>query len=333
MKSSPDTSLHILIVEDNRTQAEYLRHLLEKRGHQVTVSNNGFEALEKIEEQRPDIILTDVMMPDMDGYTLCKNVKQHEKFHDIPIILVTHLYSPVDVIKGLEAGADNFIIKPYDPEYIFSRIAGIMQAKERPGTEEPIQPLDVVFSSEVHTIASSRMQILNILLSTYETAVKNNSELQVAHERLHYTNAQLQKLVEDLEQTNESLHLKNLERGRLETALAAAHEKIDTLSEALKLVYQIRMEPADEILSQQASLPDAGVEVITAATHLHAGVTALKNTGQYIRSGSMPEIFILWRSFLPNMPVSKSSFLLPIEMKKDSPYPPLRPEPGSAVLL
>ena len=76
MKSSPDTSLHILIVEDNRTQAEYLRHLLEKRGHQVTVSNNGFEALEKIEENRPDIILTDVMMPDMDGYTLCKKVKQ-----------------------------------------------------------------------------------------------------------------------------------------------------------------------------------------------------------------------------------------------------------------
>ena len=59
MNTQYNSRLHILIVEDNRTQAEYLRHLLEKRGHQVTVSNNGFEALEKIEENRPDIILTD----------------------------------------------------------------------------------------------------------------------------------------------------------------------------------------------------------------------------------------------------------------------------------
>jgi len=300
MKSNPDTSLHILIVEDNRTQAEYLRHLLEKRGHQVTVSQNGFEALERIEEKRPDIILTDVMMPDMDGYTLCKTVKQHEKFHDIPVILVTHLYSPVDVIKGLEAGADNFIIKPYDPEYIFSRITGIMQAKNHPGTQEPVQPLDVVFSSEVHTIASSRMQILNILLSTYETAVKNNSELQVAHERLHYTNAQLQKLIEDLEQTNESLHLKNLERGRLETALAAAHEKIEILSEALKQIYQIRVQPADEILSVQASLPDVGEGISTASSHLHAGMIALKNTRQYIRTGTMPRTWLGIRNSINN---------------------------------
>ncbi|ABD42444.1 response regulator receiver domain protein (CheY-like) [Methanospirillum hungatei JF-1] len=300
MKSNPDTSLHILIVEDNRTQAEYLRHLLEKRGHQVTVSQNGFEALERIEEKRPDIILTDVMMPDMDGYTLCKTVKQHEKFHDIPVILVTHLYSPVDVIKGLEAGADNFIIKPYDPEYIFSRITGIMQAKNHPGTQEPVQPLDVVFSSEVHTIASSRMQILNILLSTYETAVKNNSELQVAHERLHYTNAQLQKLIEDLEQTNESLHLKNLERGRLETALAAAHEKIEILSEALKQIYQIRVQPADEILSVQASLPDVGEGISTASSHLHAGMIALKNIRQYIRTGTMPRTWLGIRNSINN---------------------------------
>jgi len=288
MRSSPEKSLHILVVEDNRTQAEYLRQLLEKRECVVTVSGNGFDALEKIEEKKPDIILTDVMMPDMDGYTLCKTVKNHEKFHDIPIILVTHLYSPVDVIKGLEAGADNFIIKPYDPEHIFSRISGIMQAKEHPGIKEQNQPLDVVFSSEVHTIASSRIQILNILLSTYETAVRNNSELQVAHERLHYTNAQLQKLVEDLELTNESLHMKNQERNRLETALAAAHEKIENISEALKHICQKSIQPADELLSNQASQPDACDDIFRASAYLNAGMTALNNTRQYIMTATMP---------------------------------------------
>jgi CheY-like chemotaxis protein len=292
MKTGPDRSLQILIVEDNRTQAEYLRHLLEKKGHQVTVSNNGYEALEKLELARPDIILTDVMMPDMDGFTLCKTIKSNEIFRDIPVILVTHLYSPVDVIKGLEAGADNFIIKPYDPEYIFSRIAGIMQAKEHPGPEESNPPLDVVFSSEVHTIASSRMQILNILLSTYETAVKNNSELQVAHERLHYTNAQLQKLVEDLEQTNESLHLKNLERGRLETALNAAQQKIETLSEALRLVCQTRLHPAEELLLHQISSSTASQEITDAVSHLHAGLVALTNSRQYLKAATGPRTWL-----------------------------------------
>lgn len=292
MKTGPDRSLQILIVEDNRTQAEYLRHLLEKKGHQVTVSNNGNEALEKLKLARPDIILTDVMMPDMDGFTLCKTIKSHETYRDIPVILVTHLYSPVDVIKGLEAGADNFIIKPYDPEYIFSRIAGIMQAKEHPAPEESDQPLDVIFSSEVHTIASSRMQILNILLSTYETAVKNNSELQVAHERLHYTNAQLQKLVEDLEQTNESLHQKNLERGRLETALTAAQQKIEMLSEALRLVCQTRLHPAEELLRRQLSSSTVSQEITDAASHLHAGLVALTNSRQYLTAATVPRSWL-----------------------------------------
>ena len=163
-----------------------------------------------------------------------------------------------------------------------------MQAKEHPGIKEQNQPLDVVFSSEVHTIASSRIQILNILLSTYETAVRNNSELQVAHERLHYTNAQLQKLVEDLEQTNESLHLKNQERNRLEAALDAANEKIGKVSHALKNIYRNCIQPADKLLSNQATQPDACDDIIKASAYLSAGMTALNNTRQYIMTATMP---------------------------------------------
>jgi len=286
MTPRPDTSYHILIVEDNRTQAEYLRHILEKKGHQVMVSTNGIEALEMIEAEKPDLILTDVMMPDMDGYKLCETIKNHKRYHDIPVILVTHLYSPVDVIRGLEAGADNFIIKPYDPESIFSRIAGIMQAAACP-SEEQNQPLDVVFSSEVHTISSSRIQILNILLSTYETAVKNNSELQVAHERLHYTNAQLQKLVDDLEKTNESLQLKNLERTRLEAALTAAQKKNEIIAHLVAIVHEW-LQPAYDQLMRETLISDANEMVTHASSHLHAGIVALENCRQYLKMATMP---------------------------------------------
>lgn|GEM_PF-560035 len=290
MKSNPDPSLQILIVEDNRTQAEYLRHLLEKKGYLVASANNGFEALEKIKEKKPDIILTDVMMPDMDGYTFCKRVKQHKNTSDVPVILVTHLYSPVDVIKGLEAGADNFIIKPYDPENIFSRISSIMQMQDLPKQDANLPPLDVVFSSEIHTITSSRMQILNILLSTYETAVKNNSELQVAHERLHYTNAQLQRLVEDLEQKNESLTLKNLERDRLETALNTSNEKIETVSKALKQILHAQVEQAGKTLSEVRGqeLPQIK-QLDLAGSFIENSLITLQNTRHYLKSGTLPK--------------------------------------------
>ncbi|HPP77566.1 response regulator, partial [Methanospirillum sp.] len=70
-----NSSVHILVVEDNRTQGEYLRYLLEKEGYPVIITTNGKEALESIQKRRPHLILTDVMMPEMDGYELCSTIK------------------------------------------------------------------------------------------------------------------------------------------------------------------------------------------------------------------------------------------------------------------
>lgn len=294
--TSEISPLDILIVEDNRTQAEYLRHILEKNGHHVISAGNGNEALERVKESTPDIILTDIMMPDMDGYELCHTIKQNKETSSIPVVLITHLYSPEDVIKGLEVGADNFIIKPYEPEYIFSRINSIMQSKNHPDVDSNILPLDVVFSSEVHTISSSRTQILNILLSTYETAVKKNSELQVAHERLHYVNAQLQKAVEDLQHTNETLHLKNLERGRLEVSLSIAIEKLDLLSEITSQILHSQVERASGLLEtvvkdKDVSSSSSWSSISDAYSTIRTCVIALRHTRTYQRNGVNPKVW------------------------------------------
>lgn len=222
----PRTSTQkILVVEDNRTQAESLRYILEKGGHEVVIAADGQEGLESIEKHHPDIVLTDVIMSPMDGYELCRRIKENPATKSIPVILVTYLYNPSDVIKALEYGADNFIIKPYDADWIYSRIIGTLESAVQAQKEVISDPLKVSFSNHKYEIRSGRMQILNILLSTYETAIKNNCELQVADERLHYLNAQLQKAVSDLKQANEELHNKNIERGRLETALVRSNKK------------------------------------------------------------------------------------------------------------
>jgi DNA-binding response OmpR family regulator len=219
------STLKILVVEDNRTQAESLRYILEKGGHEVVIAADGMEGLERIKVQRPDLVLTDVIMSPVDGYELCRRIKENPETSSIPVILVTYLYNPSDVIKALEYGADNFIIKPFDADCIYSRITNTIQAIRGAGQEQSADPLDVSFSNHQYTIRSGRIQILNILFSTYETAIKNNYELQVADERLHYLNAQLQKAVSDFKQANEELHKKNVERGRLETALDRSNKK------------------------------------------------------------------------------------------------------------
>ena len=220
----------ILVVEDNRTQAEYLRFILKKAGYHVNIASNGYEALDLITSQRPDIVLTDIIMPEMDGYQLCKTIKGDEKTSDIPVILVTHLYDPVDVIKGLESGADNFIIKPYDPECIQQRISSTFENRTLRSHTSFNEPILVTFSCQNHTIFADRVQILNILLSTYEIAVKNYKELQRTDDKLNILNDQLQQTIEELQQSNDELFQENIERKKIEDALAVANNKLQLMA-------------------------------------------------------------------------------------------------------
>src|SRR5882757_6222650 len=104
-----NSDIEILIAEDSATQAEQLRFLLEDKGYTVTVTSNGKEALAAANVRKPTLIISDIVMPEMDGYTLCKKIKTDEKLKDIPVIIVTSLMNLQDIVMGLECGADNFI--------------------------------------------------------------------------------------------------------------------------------------------------------------------------------------------------------------------------------
>ncbi len=101
----------ILIVEDSKTQALGLHNLLVENDYEVSVAFDGLEAQAYLEKFFPDIIITDVVMPDISGYELCRIIRNNERTKNIPIILLTSLASPEDIIEGLKSGADNFIIK------------------------------------------------------------------------------------------------------------------------------------------------------------------------------------------------------------------------------
>ena len=113
MDTEAHSDIGILIAEDSRTQAEQLRFLLEQHGYPVRVTADGKQALQAARAQKPALLISDIMMPEMNGYELCKAMKSDDALKDVPVILVTGLSDPQDVIRGLECGADNFILKPY----------------------------------------------------------------------------------------------------------------------------------------------------------------------------------------------------------------------------
>lgn len=199
------TDSDILVIEDSPTQADLLRLMLEKHDFRVRVARNGGEALTMLEERKPEIIITDVIMPDMDGYVLCCMIKGEERFRDIPVIILTSLSDPHDVIKGLESGADNFVTKPCDEEYLLARIQHLRLDRDKPRCISIPEFMHISIDGRDYTISSDRRQILNLFLSTYEAAYHKNLELRKAKNELRELNARLESANKELEAANQEL--------------------------------------------------------------------------------------------------------------------------------
>jgi signal transduction histidine kinase len=191
--------VHILIAEDSATQAQRLRHILEQQGYRVTVAGNGRLALEAARRDRPALIISDIVMPEMTGYELCRHLKQDVGLSETPVILVTTLSDPQDVIRGLECRADNFILKPYDAEQLLRRIQFVLVNSHMRPNDESGMGLEIVFSGQRHFITADRLQILNLLLSTYEAAMQRNEELSSTRDALRQSNTELQEMTRQLE--------------------------------------------------------------------------------------------------------------------------------------
>lgn len=117
-----DQTGHVLVVDDEETNRELLRDLLEEQGHQVTEAENGEQALQKVKENPLDVILLDVMMPGLDGFEVCRRLKGDPETAPIPVLLVTALTERSDRLTGIEAGANDFISKPVDTQDVIFRV-------------------------------------------------------------------------------------------------------------------------------------------------------------------------------------------------------------------
>lgn len=151
-------SMKILIADDDRNIVELLRLYIEKEGYTTVTASNGKEAIETFNKSKPDLIILDVMMPEADGWQVCKEIR---KTSNVPIIMLTAKGETIDKVLGLELGADDYMVKPFETKELMARIKAVLrrsEAKEKSDNEE------VVFQNLCVNLANYELKLNGTIL-------------------------------------------------------------------------------------------------------------------------------------------------------------------------
>ena len=203
----------VVIAEDSRVQARVLQQRLIAAGYDAHVGLDGELALELVKQMKPDIVISDIEMPKMNGYELCSAMKQSPELKRIPVILLSTLNDAEDIIRGLAARADNYITKPYETNYLIARIEDLLSNPIGEIDDDPTDTTAVTLGGQVYQVSAGRQQTLNLLISVFENAVEKNKELHrsnehlvMAKEKLAAWNTQLESLNSQLSELNQRMN-------------------------------------------------------------------------------------------------------------------------------
>ena len=152
----------ILAVDDITTNIMLLKAVLSRAKYKIVTASGGFEALQKVAELNPDLILLDIMMPDLDGYEVLKRLKANPAHEDIPVIFLTALHNPEDIVKGFKFGASDYISKPFNHEELITRVAHHIYLaaaqrtilQQRDELQETVEARDKMYSVIAHDLRS-----------------------------------------------------------------------------------------------------------------------------------------------------------------------------------
>jgi two-component system sensor kinase FixL len=214
----------ILIVEDSPTQAQRLQLVLESENIIVAAAPNAETALQYLQRESFDMVISDIVMPGISGYELCRRIKQGPGGRDLPVILLSTLSDPMDIIRGLECEADNFITKPYETEQLIARVRTVLENKDARSRGKLAFGVEVIFLGKKFVISSEKEQILDLLISTFEDIVRTNRGLQQSKAELAAAKEEIEAYAHDLERRVRERTAELFEQQRqLAQAQAIAH--------------------------------------------------------------------------------------------------------------
>lgn len=189
-------AIRILLVEDSATQAAALAMFLEQEGYVISVARRAERALELLETSTVDLVLSDVIMPGMDGYELCRRIKS--KWPELPVVLLTSLTDPLAIVRGLESGADHYVTKPYDPAGLLARVRVVLDESHEPKLIHP-QPFTVNLLGTDFTITATKEQILELLVSSYSDLMRTSEAVRDAERRARFLSEAMELLSSSLD--------------------------------------------------------------------------------------------------------------------------------------
>jgi len=143
---------HVLVVEDEDALSTLLQYNLEKEGYDVTVAGDGEEALIPVDERLPDLVVLDWMLPKVSGIEVCRRLRSRPETRNVPIIILTARGEETDRIRGLDTGADDYVVKPFSMTELTARIRAVLR-RIRPGlAEDRIRHGDIVIDRVAHRV-------------------------------------------------------------------------------------------------------------------------------------------------------------------------------------
>jgi signal transduction histidine kinase/DNA-binding response OmpR family regulator len=186
----------VLVVEDNKDMRSFIKTLLTEEDFMVAEATNGRQGIDRAKEIIPDIIISDIMMPDVDGYRLCRELKQDIKTSHVPIILLSVKYTEAEITRGLETGADDYITKPFNMEILLTRVRNLI--KQRRQLQQRVQWETVMHSAELGLSSLDN----TLLKKIQKTIDKNLSDpdfgLEELADALYMSRASLYRKVRNL---------------------------------------------------------------------------------------------------------------------------------------
>jgi len=196
----------VLIVEDNPDLREFIREHLEK-DYSVIEAENGAKGISVADEIIPDLVISDIMMPVMDGYEFCQSLKTNEKTNHIPVILLTAKAEMKDKLEGLETGADDYLTKPFNPDELKVRVKNLIklrqQMREKFRSEMLVKPSQVI-------VPSSQKVFLGKLTSVIEKNLENESfSIEILCDEIGMSRAQLHRKIKALTNQSTSEFIRN----------------------------------------------------------------------------------------------------------------------------
>lgn len=252
----------LLVVDDSATQLEALRLQLTGAGFDVVTARSGEEAVETVGSRAFDLVLSDVVMPGMSGFDLCRRVKALSSGERSPlVVLLTSLTDPTDIVRGLECGADNYITKPYEPDHLLSRIRYVLENRELRRAADPSGGVTIRFLGTEFHIESDRERILDLLLSSFEELIRTNNALQESKRALADAHTR------ELEAEQTLRHQAETSAGRMELLARTSAVFSSTLDEEAAAGELIRLlvPTVSELCVLYTFAEDGGIRWIQAA--------------------------------------------------------------------